>query len=358
MSSIEHKKGNTNPLLQRLAQAKQGKPVTIGPKPFSSKVDQTIRINRAVSSLNQTVTGSKPNIVHQKPNVCKTINKINNSQLSAGFKHKATFKAPVGTNYAPGWKPNSRIIALHCYIHNIISVSVPARHASNLRSKFENMATQSQEDAKKKLEEERKRREAKDLKDKEEQQRKEEQRMRQVEEENRRRDEASKAEAERLDREMEQKRIREEQAFKKREEEEKANQNRERERQEKMETEMKLREEKKREEERLRQEERKRMEQEQRKLEAEEKERREREDVQRRQEEERQRKEREQAEAAAQANNRYDLPPEEEEVKYIETIGTSIAKIFIRRKLEESQQLLCMTTKPWLRMKYLLTLMT
>lgn len=114
MSSIEHKKGNTNPLLQRLAQAKQGKPVTIGPKPFSSKVDQTIRINRAVSSLNQTVTGSKPNIVHQKPNVCKTINKINNSQLSAGFKHKATFKAPVGTNYAPGWKPNSRIIALHC----------------------------------------------------------------------------------------------------------------------------------------------------------------------------------------------------------------------------------------------------
>ena len=59
----------------------------------------------------------------------------------------------------------------------VLLISVPKRHATNLKSKFEGMAKQSEEEAKKRSEEEKARREAKDKRDKEEQKKVEERRQ-------------------------------------------------------------------------------------------------------------------------------------------------------------------------------------
>merc|ERR1711892_23226 len=131
----------------------------------------------------------------------------------AGHGDRDEGQGAVGTNYVKT-KPD-----------------IPARNASNLKSRFEGMAQQNETEARQRAEDEKKRREA-----------------------------LRKAEEEKLDRDMEQKRMKEEAEFRRREEEEKMNANSARERQEKMDAEMRLREEKQMEEKRLREQENKNME--------------------------------------------------------------------------------------------------
>merc|ERR1719232_2075638 len=69
------------------------------------------------------------------------------SDFKAGFTgmaHEQDSPGPVGTNYVKT-KPD-----------------IPVKHASNLRSKFEGMAKQTEDEARKKADEEKKRREAED----------------------------------------------------------------------------------------------------------------------------------------------------------------------------------------------------
>merc|ERR1719443_470153 len=143
----------------------------------------------------------------------------------AGHGDREDVVGPVGTNYVKT-KPD-----------------IPARNASNLKSRFEGMAQQSEAEARQRAEEEKKRRDAKDLRDKEEQKRNEERRQAEVDADNTRREALRKAEEEKLDRELEQKRMKEEAEFRRRDEEERQNMNKARERKEKMEEELKLREE-------------------------------------------------------------------------------------------------------------------
>jgi len=225
----------------------------------------------------------------------------------AGHTERDDVQGPVGTNYVKT-KPD-----------------IPARNASNLKSRFEGMAQQSETEARQRAEDEKKRRDAKDLRDKEEQRRNEEKRLAEVDADNERREALRKAEEEKLDRELEQKRIKEEAEFRRREEEEIKNASNARERQEKMDAEMKLREEKQIEEKRLREQERKNMEkklrEEQEKQQTEDR-RREEERIQqetaRKLEEERRHQElarREEEERQNQAMNaRYDMPPEEDDL--------------------------------------------
>merc|ERR1719228_1169477 len=93
-------------------------------------------------------------------------------------------QGPVGTNYVKT-RPD-----------------IPARNAMNLKSRFEGMAKQSEEEARKRTEEEKKRRDAKDLRDKEEASKIEEKRKVEIDAENTRRDALRKAEEEKLDREV------------------------------------------------------------------------------------------------------------------------------------------------------------
>ena len=104
--------------------------------------------------------------------------------------------------------------------------------------------------------------------------------------------------------------------------------------------------------------EKQRVAEEQQRLEAEERDRRRQEEEKdrRRQEEDTQRRLAE--EQAAQAANRYDLPPEEsdddEVLRYTFSEIYYIILIFSRRRLEVEASLLlpCMTTKPWQRTRY------
>merc|ERR1711892_953521 len=232
----------------------------------------------------------------------------------AGHGERDDVVGPVGTNYVKT-KPD-----------------IPARNASNLKSRFGGMAKQSETEAKQRAEEEKKRRDAKDLSDKEEQRRNEERRQADVDADNVKREGLRKAEEDKLDRELEQKRMKEEAEFRRRDEEERQNLNVARDREEKMEAEMRLREEKQVEEKRLREQEKKNMEnkikeeqdkhlEQQRK----EEEKRRQEQAKRQQEQAKMQQEeekrqnmnvaREEEERQNQATNaRYDMPPEEDDI--------------------------------------------
>merc|ERR1711892_916098 len=225
----------------------------------------------------------------------------------AGHGERDDVVGPVGTNYVKT-KPD-----------------IPARNASNLKSRFEGMAKQSETEAKQRAEEEKKRRDAKDLRDKEEQRRNEERRQADVEADNVKREGLRKAEEDKLDRELEQKRMKEEAEFRRRDEEERQNMNVARDREEKMEAEMRLREEKQVEEKRLREQEKKNMENKIKEEQDKQLEQQRKEEEKRRQEQAKRQKEeakiqqeqarREEEERQNQATNaRYDMPPEEDDI--------------------------------------------
>merc|ERR1712106_438179 len=233
---------------------------------------------------------------HASQKVYKHESQAKQADFKAGFAghgERDDVVGPVGTNYVKT-KPD-----------------IPARNASNLKSRFEGMAKQSETEAKQRAEEEKKRRDAKDLRDKEEQRRNEERRQADVEADNVKGEGLRKAEEDKLDRELEQKRMKEEAEFRRRDEEERQNMNVARDREEKMEAEMRLREEKQVEEKRLREQEKKNMEN---KI----KEEQDKQMDQQRKDEEKRRQEqarREEEERQNQATNaRYDMPPEEDDI--------------------------------------------